>query len=268
MIKDEEELRSLVLQLRREYRSGARYFSTRQLPEYAIMDGLDLTDRQRSLFLTLSVVPLHAHPSGDPKPNLGRGGLWKVCANIWKQHSWAYDPQELVEVEGETELEEFFDRLEIMNSYDAHWWYTCAETLLDELDGDPRTLLRDQSYVAPYIARRVRRYDLPGIADDVSTPFWLRLMHDRTHELDGMRWLSMPVDHTVFEVTKQLGTLDIDIEDRDDRQLVSTFWSVFSQKHRLVPADIERPLRLVGLYWDDGGRDYITKLLKNIRDQA
>lgn len=267
MIKDEAELRSLVARLHRDYTTNSRFFATHQLPEYDVVDELDLTEHQEALFLTLSVVPFHAHPSGEPKPNLGRAGLWKVCANIWRQHSWAYDPKELVEVEGESELEEFFDRLEIMDSYDAHWWYTSAETLLNDLDGDPRTLLTEQSYVAPYIARRVRRYDLPGIADDISTPFWLRLIHDRTHELDGMRWLSMPVDHTIFAVTKQLGNLEIDIESREDRRLVSTYWAVFTQKHRITPANIERPLRLVGLHWNDGGKAYVQKLLKARRDE-
>lgn len=268
MIRDEAELLSLLLRLRREYTSRTRFFSTHRLPEYDVLETLDLSERNRALFLTFSAVPFHAHPSGEPKENLGRSGLWNVCANIWRQHAWAFDPQELVEVEGESELKEFFGRLEIMDPYDAHWWFTSAETILQEFDGDPRVILSDQSYVAPYIDRHLRHYDLPGIVDTVTTPFWLRLMHDRVHELDGMRWISMPVDHTIFQVTKALGDLDLDVDTREDRDEVTDFWSVFVQKHGIAPPGIERPLRLVGLHWESGGRDHVWELLNSIRDMT
>ena len=268
MIRDEEELLSLVGVLQREYNSRIRFFSTHQLPEYEVVDALELDEYERSLFLTFSVVPFHAHPSGEPKPHIDRSGIWNVCANIWRQHRWPFNPKELVEVEGENELKEFFDRLEIMDPYDAHWWFTCATTLLEELDGDPRRLLADQSFVAPYIERQVRQYDLPGIADDVSTPFWLRLMHERVHELDGMRWISFPVDHTIFEVTKSIGDLDLSIDDREDRADISDFWRVFCQKHGLSPIEIERPLRVLGLYWDEGGRDHVIDTLSVVRGDS
>lgn len=268
MIRDEKELLSLVLLLRREYESGVRYFSTHTLPEYEVLNTLNLTERERALFLTFSVIPFHTRPSGEPKPHLGRAGLWRVCSTIWRQHSWAYDPRRLVEVEGETELKEFFNRLELMDSYDAHWWFTSAQTILEEFDADPRKLLEEQSFVAPYIERQVRAYDLPGIADEVTTPFWVRLVHDRIHALDGMRWLTLPVDPTVFGVTTHLGELDLEYSNREERQTIAQFWNVFCRKHRLVPADIERPLRLLGLHWDEAGRDHVWELLTRIRDDS
>jgi hypothetical protein len=268
MIRNETELLSLVRILRREYRSQVRFFSTHTLPEYEAVEALDLDEYQRSLFLTFAIVPFHAHPSGEAKHNLGRGGLWKVCANLWQHHRWAFDPVELVEVEGESELDDFFDRLEIMDSYDAHWWFTSAQTILEELNGDPRQLLSTQSYVAPYIERQVRQYDLPGIADDVSTPFWLRLMHDEVHQLDGMRWISFPVDHTIFAVTKSMGNLELSVENREDRADVAAYWNMFCQKHGVTPADIERPLRLLGLYWESEGRDHVQDILTTIRAES
>lgn len=267
MIRDEDELVALLSRLREEYRQEVGFFATRGLPEYEIVDSLDLSRRDAALFCTLSVVPLHDHPSGERKPHLGRSGLWHVCGNIRRQHSWAYDPEELVEQRGEAELKEFFGRLEIMDDYDAHWWFTSAKTLYEEVEGDPIALLAEPSFVAPHVARHVRRFDLPGVADDVGTPFWIRLMHDRVHELAGMRWLSPPVDRAFFEVTAALGDLDLSPADRDDRSLVADFWTALCRKHRLVPTSVERPLRVVGLHWAQDGEEHVRSLLEDIRNR-
>ena len=91
---------------------------------------------------------------------------------------------------GESELKAFFDRLSIVDTYDAHWWFRSAATLYERFDGDPEGLLRQANCVALHAARLVRGADLPGIADTVSTPFWIRLMHDRVASLAGMKWVS------------------------------------------------------------------------------
>jgi hypothetical protein len=265
MIRDESELLALVSRLQRAERAGTGFFAKHSLPEYTAVDELNLTATETARFLTLSLVPFHAHPSGQPKPQVGRAGLWRVCTNLWQQHRWVYDPHRLVTAKGERELEAFFDRLSIMDSYDAHWWFRSAATLYERFDGDPEGLLRQADYVAPHAARLVRGADLPGIADAVSTPFWIRLMHDRVASLAGKRWVSLPVDHTLFAVTAALGDLDIDIDVREDRATIQTFWDVFCEKHNLVPCRVEKPLRIVGLYWHRGGRDYVASVLEAYR---
>lgn len=262
MIRDESELLALVSRLQRAEQAGTGFFADHSLPEYVAVDALDLTATEAARFLTLSLVPFHAHPSGRPKPQVGRAGFWHVCKNLWQQHQWVYDPYRLVATEGKRELEAFFDGLHIMDSYDAYWWFRSAVTLHEHFDGDPEGLLGQADYVAPHAARLVRGADLPGIADAVSTPFWVRLMHDRVASLAGMRWVSLPVDHTLFAVTKALGDLDIDIDVREDRTTIQTFWNVFCEKHGLVPYRVEKSLRPVGLYWHRGGRDYVASMLE------
>jgi len=164
---------------------------------------------------------------------------------------------------GESELKAFFDRLSIVDTYDAHWWFRSAATLYERFDGDPEGLLRQANCVALHAARLVRGADLPGIADTVSTPFWIRLMHDRVASLAGMKWVSLPVDHTLFAATEALGDLEIDIEVRADRGTIQTFWDVFCEKHGLVPYRVEKSLRVVGLYWHRGGRDYVASVLQD-----
>jgi hypothetical protein len=265
MIRDERELLALVSRLQQAEQAKTDFFAKRSLPEYTVVDELDFTATEAARFLTLSLVPFHAHPSGRPKPQIGRAGFWRVCKTLWQQHRWVYDPHWLVTAEGRQELEAFFDRLNIMDSYDAHWWFTSASTLCERFDGNPQELLRQADYVAPHAARMVRQGNLPGIADAVSTPFWLRLMHDRVESLSGMGWVSMPVDHTLFAVTKALGNLDIDISNRESREMVQTFWTVFCEKHGLVPYRVEKSLRVVGLYWHRGGQDYVASILAEYR---
>jgi hypothetical protein len=265
MIRDESELLALVSRLQRAQQAGTGFFAAHSLPEYTAVDELNLTASEAARFLTLSLVPFHAHPSGRPKPQVGRAGFWRVCTNLWQQHQWVYDPHRLVTSEGEGELERFFDRLSIMDSYDAHWWFRSAVTLYERFDEGPEGLLRQADHVAPHAARVVRRAELPGIADAVSTPLWIRLMHDRVASLAGMRWVSLPVDHTLFAVTTALGDLTVGIENHDDRETIQTFWNVFCEKHKLVPYRVEKPLRIVGLYWHRGGRDYVESVLEEYR---
>lgn len=265
MIRDESELLALVSRLQRAEQAETELFADHSLPEYTVVDELDLTATETARFLTLSLVPFHAHPSGKPKPQVGGMGFWHVCKNLWQQHPWVYDPHGLVANEGAQELAAFFDRLEIMDSYDAYWWFRSATTLSERFDGDPEKLLGQADYVAPHAVRVVRGENLPGIADTVSTPFWVRLMHDCVASLGGMKWVSLPVDHTLFAVTAALGDLDVDIGNRDDRATIQTFWDVFCEKHGLIPYRIEKSLRVVGLYWHRGGREYVASVLEDYR---
>lgn len=265
MIRGEPELLALVLRLQQAEAAGTGFYGDHSLPEYAVVDELGLTTSEAARFLTLSLVPFHAHPSGQPKPQLGRIGIWRVCKTLWQQHQWVYDPSRVVTNEGEQELELFFDRLNIMDSYDAHWWFTSAVTLYDRFDGKPEEILRQADNVAPHASRVVRGADLPGIADAVSTPFWVRMMHDRVTSLAGMGWVPLPVDHTLFAVTEALGDLNVDIGNRDDREMIQSFWDVFCEKHGLIPYQVEKSLRVVGLYWHRGGQDYVTSVLEDYR---
>lgn len=266
MLADETELRALVARLGRDYRAQDGFFARHALPEYEAMRSLELSPRERALFCTLAVVPFHTHPDGDPKPEVGRNGLWQVCATLRRQHSWAFSPAELVETDGQARLARLFDRLEVMDEYDARWWYACASTLHGQFGDDPRLLLSRHDYVAPHIARDLRRYSLPGIGDVVTAPFWLRTLHDQVHDLAGTRWLSMPVDYTLFRMTARLGGLDLTYRERDDRQAVADFWTTFCRKHRLVPMAVEKPLRLVGLHWKRAGRDYVLGKIDEMRE--
>jgi hypothetical protein len=66
-------------------------------------------------------------------------------------------------------------------------------------------------------------------------------------------------------VTAALGGLDIAIDVREDRAMIQTFWDVFCEKHGFVPYRVEKALRVVGLYWHRGGRDYVASLLDDHR---
>lgn len=264
MLRSETELRRLVARLERDYRARSEFFARHALPEYEAVRSLELTPRERALFYTLAVVPFHTHPSGEPKRETGRNGLWQVCATLQRQHGWAFDPERVVE-RGHDRLARLLSRLEVMDDYDARWWHACAETLAGEFDGDPRTLLARLDYVAPHVARDLRRYRLPGLGDALTTPFWLRTLHDQVTELRGTRWLPAPVDYRLFRTTARLGDLDLDFRDRDDRQLVRGFWTVFCEKHGRSPMTVAKPLRLLGLHWEPAGERYVAGQLAELR---
>lgn len=265
MIADEDELRQFVGRLLGQYRRESGFFAQHRLPEYAALDRIEADDRERALFLTLGVVPYHATQSGERKPALGRSGLWRVCANLFGQHDWTFDPERLLDGRRD-ELKTLFGRLEVMDPYDASWWYKTAETLHEAFDGDPLAIVEAGDGVAPWVERVVRRHDFPGLADTVTTPLWLRMIHDQVRELSWLRAVEMPVDRVVFDVTAELGDLSLDANDETHRNLVGDFWTVFARKHGFAPLAVERPLRVLGLYWEQGGRAHAESVLASLRE--
>jgi hypothetical protein len=264
MLRSESELRRLVTRLERDYRQQAGFFSRHALPEYEAVRSLELSPRERALYYTFAVVPFHTHPSGEPKRETGRNGLWQVCATLQRQHGWAFDPDQVL-TRGQQRLARLLDRLEVMDEYDARWWHVCAETMAAEFDSDLRGLLAQLDYVAPHVARELRRYRLPGLGDALATPFWLRTLHDQVSELRGTRWLATPVDYRLFRTTARLGEIDLSFGDRDDRRAVGDFWTVYCEKHDRSPMTVAKLLRLLGLYWEPAGRRYVVGALDDLR---
>lgn len=266
MIDSEAALVRFASRVREQYRRDAAFFADHRLPEYAALDDVDGTERERALFCTLGLVPYHESQDGEPKPLTGRAGLWRVCANVWQRHEWAFSPERLVREERKTDLADVFGRLEIMDRYDADWWYKTARTLHDEFQGDPLRLVEERSCVAPWLARTVRALDAPGLAGEVATPLWLRMMDERFRDLAWLSEVSMPVDPVVFEVTCRLGDLDLSYDDRAHRQLVGSFWDVLGRRHGFAPLTFEPPLRALGIYWAEGGRAHAEAVLATVEE--
>lgn len=266
MIETERELAAFLRRVREQYRRDAAFFGDHRLPEYQALSAIDGTDRERALFLGFGLVPYHESQSGSWKSLAGRTGLWRVCANVWQRHEWAFAPERLVGDDRKSDLAALFDRLEIMDPYDADWWYETAVTLQDEFRGDPLVLVEECSAVAPWVARTVRSHAFPGLAGDVATPLWVRMLDDRVRHLSWLDEVSMPVDPVVFDATVRLGDLDLDYGDRRHRQLVGDFWDAFGRKHGVAPLELEPVLRLLGLFWGSGGRAHAEAVLDTIRE--
>lgn len=266
MIDSEGDLVRFASRVREQYRRDAAFFADHRLPEYAALDDVDGTERERALFCTLGLVPYHDAQDGSPKPLTGRAGLWRVCANVYRRHEWAFSPERLVREERKGDLADVFSRLEIMDRYDAEWWYETARTLLDEFQGDPLRLVAECSGVAPWIARTVRSHAVPGLAGDVATPLWVRMVDEQFRELAWLSEVSMPVDRPIFEVTCRLGDLDLAYDDREHRQLVGSYWDVVGRKHGIAPLSVEPALRALGLFWEDGGRAHAEAVLATVEE--
>lgn len=266
MIQDEAEFADVLRRIGEDYRTDAAFFADRRLPEEAVLDDLALAAEERALFLTLSLIPYHVDSeTGRPKPIAGRSGLWRVCGNLWDQHPLVFSLEELVGDERKSDLASLFGKLRIMDPYDADWWYQTAATLVDEFQGDPQVLLADGDHAAPRIERLVKHHDFPGLADEVSTPIWLRLMHDHVAPLSGIERIDLPVDHRIVEVTNRLGGTDFDPEVSADRSSLRNYWRIVGDKHGFTLLFLDKPLRLLGLDWNDGGAEYIADVLSSLR---
>lgn len=267
MIRNEAELASVLAIISDDYRAGSRFFSTHQLPEERVLADLEDPSDNPALFLTLGLVPYHVDSeTGRSKPTTGRTGLWQVCGNLWRNHPWVFCPETILEEGRHSELKRLFGRLTIMDGYDADWWYRTAETLATEFDGNPRRVLEAGDHSAPRIERVVKRHQFPGLADDVSTPLWLRLMDDHVESLADLDRIDMPVDPAMVGLTNRLGETDFDPDVRSDRETLRVFWRIISRKHGFSPLRLDKPLRLLSEYWTDGGADYLSDVVTSVRD--
>lgn len=280
MLEDPSEMDPLVQEIMADYDTSREFFSEHQLPEYAVLDDLELQDRELALFLTLTCVTNHIHDgTGESKKTDGSDGLWRVCEELWEQHRWTFLPEELVGDSRKAELTEIFSRLEIMDERDPDWWFRTAKTLHFEWDDDPLKLLADPgvtplgvddaSYDAPSIERAVSANDFPALGGSKILPLWLRLMHEEVHDLRRIQEIDIPVDFHIVGMTNRLrpDSGEFDRFNDEDKKMVRRYWHLVCERNDLAPVQVDKPLWLLNKYWEQGGRVYIAQILRQIRTE-
>jgi hypothetical protein len=278
MISKPRELDDLLQAIMEDYDTGRQFFSTHQLPEYVVLEELDLTEQERALFLTFTCVTNHIHDgTNQSKQTAGSSGLWEVCSNLWQHHEWIYRPAQLVGDDRQNELEGLFGSIEIMDHRDPEWWYRTAATLYERWDRDPRQLLESPavdtesqpagSFDAPTIERAITNHNFPGLSGRKIRRLWLRLMHEEIQPLTRIETIAIPVDFYIVEITNRLsgGQTAFDPSDRDHQQTLRQFWQLVCQRNDLVPVQLYKPLWLLHKGWDDGGRTYLAAQLEELR---
>ncbi|WP_225336220.1 hypothetical protein [Halomicrobium urmianum] len=278
MITDPSELDDLLPRIMSDYNARQRFFADHRLPEYEVLEELELEGRNLALFLTLTCVTNHIHnESGESKKTDGTDGLWHVCADLYQRHQWVYHPEQLVDDDRRDELDELFQSLDLMNSRDPDWWYRNAKALYEYWDSDPRDLLSEPnassattttgSFDAPAIEQAVEANDFPALSGEKIRPLWLRLMHEEVHELERIEEVHIPVDYHIVGMTNRLrgDESTFDPYEEADRETLRRFWHLVCQRNGLVPVQVDKPLWLLNKYWDNGGRVYVAETLREIR---
>lgn len=280
MLEEPSEIDPLIRQVMTDYENSRAFFAEHRLPEYVVLEDLELHGRERALFLTLTCVTNHIHDgSGASKKTDGPNGLWQICADLWDQHRWMFLPEELVGNSRTAELTEIFSGLEIMDERDPDWWFRNARTLHSKWDDDPRELLanprttlgdvNDASYDAPSIERAVSANDFPALGGSKILPLWLRLMHDEVHSLERIQQIDIPVDFHIVGMSNRLRPDDgeFDRYDDEDKETIRRYWDLVCERNGLAPVEVDKPLWLLNKYWGQGGRVYIAQTLRQLREE-
>jgi len=267
MLATESEFIAFLKRIRGDYQAGNRIYQRHSLPEYTALEQIDDGESAKATFVTLALVPYHMRwEVGEMKKTTGRTGLWQVALNLWRQHHWAFDIPGLIDGERENRLRKLFSRLEIMDDYDAEWWWVTANTLYREFDSDPLEIITQSDGDAVEAAGLVRAHDFPGLADETTTPLWLRIIHEKFEALDRTAGLALPLDPTLIDVFNKLGGTQFDSIDRDDRRTVRYYWRIIARKHGIQPISVDAALRVLGVYWGQGGRAYASDVIEELRN--
>jgi hypothetical protein len=279
MLQHPSEIDPLVRRIMEDYEDSQAFFSEYRLPEYAVLNELEIEGRERALFLTLTCVTNHIHDgTGESKKTDGQDGLWRVCGNLWRQHQWIFLPEKIVGSSRKEELVDIFTKLEIMDDRDPDWWFQNARTIYNKWDSDPRRVLRNPratsgkienpSYDAPSIEQVIKQNKFPALGGKKILPLWLRMMHEEVHQLERIEEINIPVDFHIVNITNRLrsDTDEFSRYDEDDKETIRDYWYIICQKNNLVPIQLDKPLWLLNKYWNQGGRVYVAKTLGEIRD--
>lgn len=250
---------SVVKLLINNYESKIGPFSTNEMPEKDAIEGINDRD-SRALFLTLSVAIDF---------NRNARSHWRKCRELWDEYNWTFDPEQIVESYGQSQLEDLFREKGMRyGKGDARYWYQNAETLYRQYNSDPIEFLEEYDFDAPEILNAVRRNsEFKGLGGDTVGPLWIRLLHEDVHELQHVNEIEIPSsENTVTTTNAILGT-------NYNSEQVRRFWNRFSVNYGIDPVKIDQPLWLVGSNWGDWGAGYLesqleeTKLMNQDRDE-
>lgn len=272
-----------------DYQHGRGPFAGEELPiNRAVRELKFENDREKALYITL-----------DGSLNRVRDAdrLRENTTKLWKQHRWAFEPEELCD-RGFAALESVFTSEEYsfrFQGQDAENWYRNAYTLDREYGGDPLTLFEAFEHDAVAIKREASRarYDeevqpefthltnnkkFAGLGGDKVGALWLQNIHMLVTHLDNIQEVAtdadavpptpegddlvpIPVDRHIAKVTSALTGRQLSAE--DDRERIRRLWDEFFAATDFDALEVDKPLWVLGRprVWNDGGCEYLKRKL-------
>lgn len=183
--------------------------------------------------------------------NRGAAQLWENNRELYERNPQYFTPSACREL-GEEHLSDVFEDIGYRyHNRDAKYWHRNAEILSRNYCGTVTKLLRDVDYDAVKLVERFEEDGFYCLSGDKIGPFVARLLHERVHSLKRLHELEIPVDVHIRRLTNDL--LGTEMNDEAIRQ----WWREYCAEHDDVdPVLVDRPLWLIGSYWNEWGEEY------------
>jgi hypothetical protein len=198
---------------------------------------------------------------------------WGTMIQLYEKTPWLYDPAAVARRGREAVFNELQPAGVRFPNNDTDGWVRVAETLSMEYDASPLTLYDAHDHDAGRLLTRLREgKGFPYLGGAKIAPMYVRIVHHNVRPLDNIDALPVAIDSQVRNVTEYLFTeLAPSLVANHDVTIdaVRAFWEQCARLESfrtvgeapLTGERIDRPLWLVGTYWDEWGQDVFDTCL-------
>jgi len=138
-------------------------------------------------------------------------------------------------------------------------WCGVGQSLHDDVNGDIMSLLERTNRNAVQLKKHVKEKEYPSLRREKVGHLWLRLIDEEVNELEDIEKIAIPVDRHIITVTEKLQQEEYSRDSDEDLEEIRIFWDEICELEEYYPVEIDKPLWLIGKYWEDWGEDYLQK---------
>ena len=252
------EIRKITRQIIDDYRAEEQNFAEYSLPEYEVID--DFSKANLATFLTFTTaINLNRETTGE-------GGVWQKCKRLYDydEYNWVFEPSRIADMNGIDIYDEVFGQIGLGGSA-AGIWCGVGESLQEDVDGNVLRLIKKTDKDAEKLKAHLIRNEYQSLRREKVGHLWLRLIDEEVQSLANIDKIAIPVDRHIITVTEELTQAEYLRNSEEDLEEIREFWERICKPEDYYPVEVDKPLWLIGKYWDKWGESCVQTKFEPVR---